>query len=72
MDPKKLISTIKGKCQEAPERIPGYQEALLESVADIVWLEREHAIQAISIQKKVTDCCEALGEFIYQKSESDV
>jgi fructose-1,6-bisphosphatase len=69
MNPKKLINTIETKCREAPERVPDYHEALLDAISDIVWAEHQHAIRATTIQKIVTDHCEALGDFIYRGTE---
>lgn len=68
MNPKKLINTIKEKCQEVPERAPDYQAELLDTVSDIVWAEHKHAIRATTIQKTVTDCCEALGDYVHRNS----
>lgn len=71
MNPKKLINAIKEKCQEVPERAPGYRAALLDTVSDIVWEEHKHAIRATTIQKTVTDCCEALGDYIPRNSREE-
>ncbi len=64
MSTKRIISIIKEKCQEAPERAPDYHKALLDTVSDIVWAEHQHSIRATTIQKIVTDQCEALGDFL--------
>ena len=71
MNPKKLINTIKQKCQEVPERAPGYHAALLDTVSDIVWEENKHAIRSTTIQKIVTDCCEALGDYVHRNSKDE-
>lgn len=64
MNAKKIINTIKEKCHEAPKRAADYHEALLDEVSDIIWAEHQHTIRATTIQKIVTDHCEALGDFI--------
>ena len=68
MSTKKIINIIKEKCQEAPERAPDYQKALLDTVSDVVWAEHQHSIRATTIQKIVTDYCEALGDFIQRNA----
>lgn len=68
MSTKKIIDIIKEKCQQAPERVPDYRDALLDTVSDVIWAEHQHAIRATTIQKIVTDQCEALGDFIQRST----
>ena len=69
MNTRKIIDVIKQKCNEAPERAPDYHGAILDVVSDIVWAEYQHTRQT-TIQQKVTECCEVLGDFI-QRSTKD-
>lgn len=71
MNKRKIIDTIKGKCHEAPERALDYHDALLETVSDIIWAEYQHTIKATTIQKTVTDCCEALGDYIQRNARDE-
>ena len=71
MNTRKIIDVIKGKCHEAAERAPDYHDALLETVSDIVWAEYQHKIRETTIQKKVTDCCEALGDYIQRNARDE-
>ena len=71
MNTRKIINVIRDKCSEAPERAIDYHNALLDTIADIVWAEHEHAIRATTIQKKVQDYCEALGDFIQRNAQDD-
>lgn len=66
--PRRLIDALKQRCGEVPERVPGYREELLHQLADIMTAEREATIRKIPIQKNVTDCCDALGEFLARGS----
>lgn len=66
--PRRLINALKQHCDQVPERVPGYREALLDQLADIMTAEREATIRRFAIQQKVTDCCEALGEFLARRS----
>jgi fructose-1,6-bisphosphatase len=71
MNTRKIIDVIKVKCQEAPERAPDYYDALLDTVSDIVWAEHQHTIRATTIQQKVTDYCEALGDYIQRNAKDE-
>lgn len=71
MNTRKIINVIRDKCSEAPERATDYHKALLDTIADIVWAEHEHAIRATTIQKKITDYCEALGDFIQRNVQDE-
>ena len=68
MDTRKIIDVIKQKCHEAPERAPDYHDELLDKVSDIVYAEYQHTIRATTIQQKVVDYCEALGDYIQLKA----
>ena len=71
MSTKRIINVIKEKCKEAPERAPDYHEALLDTVSEIIWAEYQHAIRATSIQKAITDSCEALGDYIHRNTSNE-
>jgi len=62
--PRRLINALTQHCAEVPERVPGYREALLEQLAEIMTAEREATIRRLNIQQKVSDCCEVLGEYL--------
>ena len=69
VNPKQLVETLKNQCEEVSERVPDYRAALLDTVADIVYQEREHTIAAIPIQQRVTDQCDALGKFLAAREQ---
>jgi len=66
---QKLLAVLKEKVREVDEatRVPAYQSQLLESLAQIVLLEREHLESATQISKKVGDKSEALGAFLVKE-----
>ena len=69
MNPNKLVKIFKEKCADAPKRVPDYHNALFETLSEIIWKEYEHSIRATNIQKSITEYCDALGEYVYQKSK---
>lgn len=63
----KLLELLLQQINELPERFPGYTEALKETVAEIIELERNHRIKGTEIRIKVSDKCEALGRLLSEK-----
>ena len=51
--PKKIVSIISDHCMNLEERCKGYREEMLNTIADILELERSHRIRAINIQQKI-------------------
>ena len=64
VDQRKLISVLRAAVDDIEERYVGYRADLLDTVAQVVMLEREHEQKATQIQKKVGDRIDALGTLI--------
>ena len=60
---QKLLSVIRDRVDQIDEadRVPGYRGDLLETLAQIVVLEKEHLEARTQIQKKINDKAQALG-----------
>lgn len=67
LNEKKIISLIMEQAREIPDRAMGYGPALIEAISDIIQAERQHRVHGTSIQQKVNDKCNALGEFLAQQ-----
>jgi len=61
---RKTISIVLEECKAIQERCGGYRAALTDAVADILAAERQHRVQGTNIVQKVSDKCNALGEFL--------
>ena len=63
---QKLLDVLKERVHDVDERswVPGYQDQLLESLAEIMLLEREHLESATQISRKVGDKAQALGVYL--------
>ena len=63
---QKLLSVIRDRVDQIDEsdRVPGYRRDLLETLAQIVVLEKEHLEARTQIQKKVNDKAQALGTIL--------
>lgn len=61
---KKIVSIISDQCHNLDERCRGYRDEILNTVADILALERQHRIRSINIQQKINDKCDATGRYL--------
>ncbi len=63
---QKLLSVIRDRVDQIDEsdRVPGYRKDLLETLAQIVILEKEHLEARTQIQKKINDKAQALGTIL--------
>ena len=59
-----LLDALKSEIQELPERCPGYHRAVLDTLVDIVMLEREHQSSKIAVVQKMKEKTEALAKFV--------
>ena len=69
--PKLVLETVRQQCLARPERRPGYRHELLETVAGILSLERDHRISPTNIVQKMQDQVEALGYRLVQSDPGD-
>ena len=58
------VSIIMEEAGKLPERCDGYREEVIETLADIITLERQHRREGIYIKQKITDKCNTLGRFL--------
>ncbi len=68
---RKIVSIISDQCKNLDERFIGYRDEILNTVADILELERQHRIRSINIQKKINDKCDATGRFLSENIAPD-
>lgn len=64
LNQEKLISIIMEEATKLPERCDGYREEVIETLCDILTLERQHRREGIYIKQKITDKCNTLGRFL--------
>jgi hypothetical protein len=69
---RRLAQIMLRHCNEVEERCPGYRQALLEHLIQVLDLEDlNRRGGGIKILEKVTDQCEALGGFLTSKRGGD-
>ena len=64
LNERKIIGIIIEECNTIEERCTGYRGELVETVTDIINLERQHRVQGTNIQQKVNDKCNATGRYL--------
>ncbi len=63
---QKLLKVLRDQVDHIDEtdRVPGYRRDLLETLAQIVVLEKEHLEARTQIQKKINDKAQALATIL--------
>lgn len=67
LNERKVIGIIIDECKTIEERCEGYREELVEVVADIIAVERQHRKHGTNIQQRINDKCNATGRFLAEK-----
>ena len=66
LNEEKVIQILKEQTASIEDRYEGYSKKLFGTVAEIVMLEREHAIKRISIVERIKDKIELTAEDLYR------
>jgi hypothetical protein len=61
---KRVLSIILEECKKRQERFPGYREELIQTLSEIIQLERDHRVQGTNIRQRIADKVGALGRLI--------
>ena len=64
LNQQKLISIIMDESRKLPERCEGYRREVIETLSEIITLERKHRREGIHVKQKIADKCNALGRFL--------
>ena len=64
LNDRRIISIIMEQCAELEPRCEGYEEEIVQVIAEILTYERQHRVSATTIQKKISDKCDAAGRFL--------
>ena len=64
LNQQKLVAIIMEESRRLPERCEGYKAEVIETLCDIITLERQHRREGMYIKQKVADKCNALGRFL--------
>lgn len=64
LNQQKLIAIIMDEAGKLPERCEGYRKEVIETLCEIITLERQHRREGTYIKQKIADKCTALGRFL--------
>lgn len=67
LNERKVLDIIISECKTMEERCKGYQSELIDVIAEIITLERQHLVQATNIQKKINDKLNASGRLLAER-----
>ena len=71
LNERKIINILLDECRIIDERCEGYQDELVELIGEIITAERQHRILGTNIQQKISDRCNAAGQFLAEKRGQD-
>lgn len=71
LNQRKIVSIIYDQCKNLDERCRDYRDEILNTVTDILEIERQHRIRSINIQQKINDKCDATGRFLAENITPD-
>lgn len=69
LNQKMIISIIFEQVKEIEEQCSGYRENILDTVTDILLLERHDRISHSNIQQKINDKCNVAGRFLADRMQ---
>ena len=64
LNQQKIITIILEESESIEERCDGYRLGLVETITEILALERQHRMQGTNIQQRINDKCSAAGDFL--------
>lgn len=68
----KIVKILLEQCDSLDERFPGYRRDMKHLAAEVLNLEREHAISRINITQKIADHVNTLGMDLFRSSKDGV
>ena len=68
----KVVRIVLEEVETLDERCDGYREEIKSAMADILTAERVHRTRGTNIQQRVSDKCNATGEWLARERGSEV
>jgi hypothetical protein len=65
----KLIKLIIEEAGKLPERCDGYRTEVINTITEVITLERQHRREGINIKIKIADQCSALGQILAKRKQ---
>jgi len=68
---RKIVTILLEQCGSLDERFPGYRDEIKTLLAEVLNLERTHAISRINISQKIADQVNTLGMELHKSQSSE-
>jgi hypothetical protein len=62
---QKIVNILLKQCESLEERCPGYRKEMLSLVAEVLNLEREHALARTNVAQRIGDQVNTLAMVVY-------
>ena len=66
---KKIVEILLEHCKSIENRCPGYRKDMQDLLAEVLKLEREHALARTNISARIADQVNALGMVLYRSRQ---
>lgn len=66
LNQQKLVSIIIDEAGKLSERCQGYRHEMIDTLGEIITLERSHRSEGLYIKQKIADKCNALGRYLWE------
>ena len=64
LNQKKIVEIVASQVGQVEERFAGYRDELMNTLAEIIEMERAHKVSGFNIQQRISDKCNALGGLV--------
>lgn len=64
---RQVLEAIRRQCEKVEERMPGYRKELLETLAEVIHIERGHQKTATNVVQQIENKCEAVAELLLRR-----
>lgn len=68
-NPQKMANLIVNECESIEQRCEGYKKKLVNTIVEILTLEKNNIVKGTNIQQKIDDACKEAGDFLAKKRE---
>jgi len=68
---QRVLKIIFEECNGRELRFHGYHKELIETLSEIIQLERDHRVQGTNIRQRIADKIGALGRLIADSNETE-
>jgi len=64
---RQVLETVRSQCERSEERFTGYRKELLDTLAEVLHIERVHKTSATNVVQQIEGKCEALADLLLRR-----